>query len=266
MRTILDTIVEHKRMEVLKRKARKPLDQLKQMPLYAREPLNPLRLFSETDPNIIAEFKRKSPSKGVISQAIDPFSVVQSFKEAGARASSILTDRDFFGGSFKDLENVKSRIDNFPLLRKDFMIDSYQLHEAKAYGADMVLLIASILEKADVVAMVDVADSLGLTVLLEVHSEEELDKWVPGIKMVGVNNRDLKDFSVDIQRSIALFQKLPAETFRISESGLKEPEDVNMLFNIGYKGFLMGERFMTADDPGQELGEFLNRIKTDRHG
>ena len=266
MRTILDTIVEHKRMEVLKRKARKPLEQLKQKPLYTREPLNPLLLFSETGPNIIAEFKRKSPSKGVISQAIDPFPVVQSYKEAGAKASSILTDRDFFGGSFKDLENVKSRMDNFPLLRKDFMIDSYQLHEAKAYGADMVLLIASILEKADVVAMVDVADSLGLTVLLEVHSEEELDKWVPGIKMVGVNNRDLKDFSVDIQRSVALFPKLPAETFRISESGLKEPEDVSMLFNIGYKGFLMGERFMTAGDPGQELGEFVNRLKTNRHG
>jgi indole-3-glycerol phosphate synthase len=262
MRTILDTIVEHKRMEVLKRKARKPLDQLKQKPFYKREPLNPLLLFSETEPNIIAEYKRRSPSRGVISQSIDPFPVVQSYMKAGAKASSILTDRDFFGGSFRDLENVKSRLENFPLLRKDFMIDPYQLHEAKAYGADMILLIASILEKSAVTEMVSIADSLGLSVLLEVHSEEEIEKWVPGIKMVGVNNRDLKDFSVDIQRSVALFSKLPAETFRISESGLKEPEDVRMLFNIGFRGFLMGERFMAVGDPGGALSEFMNGLKT----
>ena len=262
MKTILDTIVEHKRMEVLKRKARKPLGQLKLKPFYNREPLNPMLLFNESEPNIIAEFKRRSPSKGIISQAIDPFPVVQSFKEAGAKASSILTDRDFFGGSFRDLENVKSKMETFPLLRKDFMIDPYQLHEAKAYGADMVLLIASILEKSEITEMVNIADGLGLSVLLEVHSEEEIEKWVPGIKMVGVNNRDLKDFSVDIQRSVALFPKLPAETFRISESGLKDPEDVIMLFNTGFRGFLMGERFMTAADPGKELGEFVNRLKT----
>jgi indole-3-glycerol phosphate synthase len=262
MRTILDTIIEHKRMEVLKRKARKPLGQLKLKPFYNREPLNPLLLFNENEPNIIAEYKRRSPSKGIISQSIDPFPVVQSYMKAGAMASSILTDRDFFGGSFRDLENVKSRLENFPLLRKDFMIDPYQLHEARAYGADMILLIASILEKSEIAEMVNIADGLGLSVLLEVHSEEELEKWVPGIKMVGVNNRDLKDFSVDVQRSVTLFPKLPAETFRISESGLKEPEDVRMLFNIGFRGFLMGERFMAAGDPGRALGEFMNGLKT----
>ncbi len=261
MRTILDTIVEHKRMEVLKRKARKPLDQLKRKPFYKREPLNPLLLFSETEPNIIAEFKRKSPSKGIISQVMDPLLVVQSYKEAGAKASSILTDRDFFGGSFRDLENVKNSMETFPLLRKDFMIDPYQLHEAKAYGADMVLLIASILPKRDIAEMVNIADSLGLSVLLEVHAEEEIEKWIPGIKNVGVNNRNLKDFSLDIQRSVNLFSKLPVETFKISESGLKEPNDVMMLFDNGFRGFLMGERFMASGDPGRELDKFVKRLK-----
>jgi indole-3-glycerol phosphate synthase len=142
------------------------------------------------------------------------------------------------------------------------MIDPYQLHEAKAYGADMVLLIASILEKSEIAEMTNIADTLGLSVLLEVHTEEEIEKWVPGIKMVGVNNRDLKDFSVDIQRSVTLFPKLPIETFRISESGLKEPDDVNMLFNSGFRGFLMGERFMTTGDPGRALGEFMKGLKT----
>ncbi len=262
MKTILDTIVEHKYMEVLKRKTRKPLDQLKLKPFYSRTPVDPLVNFRLDSPNIIAEFKRRSPSKGSLSEIISPAPVVKAYRDGGAAASSILTDRDFFGGSFKDLENVRNIVEGFPLLRKDFMIDPYQVHEAKAYGADIILLIASILDKYTVREMTETALSLGLSVLLEVHSEEELDKWIPGIALVGVNNRDLNNFSVNIERSMELFPKMPAETFRISESGLQDPEDVKLLFNAGFRGFLMGERFMKTDDPGRSLAGFIKALNT----
>jgi indole-3-glycerol phosphate synthase len=260
--TILDTIVEHKRMEVMKRKVRRPLEQLKSKPLYNREPLNPMTHFIDSAPNIIAEFKRRSPSRGILSQTLDPVPCVQAYMEAGAKAASVLTDRDFFGGSFSDLENVKSRVDAIPLLRKDFMIDPYQVHEAKAYGADIILLIASILEKELVREMAALAVSLGLSVLLEVHTEEEIEKWVPEIKMVGVNNRDLKDFSVNLNRSVDLFPKLPQESFKISESGLQTPVDVKMLYQTGFRGFLMGERFMVTEAPGSALSEFIGQLKS----
>ncbi|MEX0988395.1 MAG: indole-3-glycerol phosphate synthase TrpC [Bacteroidales bacterium] len=260
MKTILETIMEHKRMEVLKRRSRKPLDQLKKKTLYHREPLNPLDFFKDNEPNIIAEFKRKSPSGGNMAGSINPVPVVESYKAGGAMASSILTDRDFFGGSFRDLENVKSKIEDFPLLRKDFMFDTYQVHEAKAYGADIILLIASVLDKRQVVEMTDIAGSLGLSVLFEVHGEEELEKWVPAIKMVGVNNRNLNNLKVDIGHSVELYPKLPKEAFKISESGIKDPEDVKILYSAGYRGFLMGERFMKSDDPGGSLKKFISQI------
>jgi len=261
MMTILDTIIEHKRMEVLKRKGRKPLQLLAEKSNYKRTPLDPLHSFIQGEPGIIAEFKRKSPSKGVISDEINPAKVVMAYQREGAVASSILTDRDFFGGSFKDLENVRSKLDDFPLLRKDFMIDPYQIHEAKAYGADIILLIASVLDKTTVKELTKVSTSLGLTVLLEVHLEEEIDKWNTGIGMIGVNNRDLKTFSVNIERSANLFNKLPSEAIKISESGLQMPADVKMLFNIGYHGFLMGERFMKTSAPGKALAEFKDELK-----
>jgi len=261
MKTILDTIVEHKRMEVLKRKARKSPDELRKKPFYSRTPLDPLSTFDSEGVNIIAEFKRKSPSKGLISRAIDPLPVVTSYREAGAAASSILTDRDFFGGSFRDLENVRSGIGEFPLLRKDFLIDPYQVLESKAYGADIILLIAAILDKKKIREMTDIARGLGLTVLLEVHSEEEIEKWNPGISLVGVNNRDLKSFHVSVDRSRELFPKLPAETIRISESGLNDASVIKSLFDLGFRGFLMGEHFMKNQDPGLSLATFFENLK-----
>lgn len=261
MKTILDTIVEHKRMEVLKRKGRKPLEELKKKPFYSRTPVDPMKSFRTDGINIIAEFKRKSPSKGVISMAIDPLPVVDSYKNAGATASSILTDRDFFGGSFRDLESVRKEIGDFPLLRKDFLIDPYQVYESKAYGADIILLIAAILDKKAIVEMTDIALGLGLSVLLEVHSEKEIEKWNPGIALVGVNNRDLKNFHVSVDRSRELFPKLPAETMRISESGLNDASVVKSLFETGFRGFLMGEHFMKTQDPGLSLAEFFMDLK-----
>lgn len=261
MISILDTIIEHKKMEVLKRNSRKPLSLLKEKPYYHRATAAPSGFFIPGEAGIIAEFKRKSPSKGMISDVIDPVGVVKAYKEGGAIASSVLTDRDFFGGSFRDLENVRASVGDFPLLRKDFIIDSYQVHEAKAYGADIILLIAAVLDKKKIGELAAEAAALGLSVLLEVHTEEEIDKWVPGIEMVGVNNRDLKDFSVDIQRSVELFPKLPKEAFLVSESGINAPSDVKMLFNAGFRGFLIGERFMREADPGASLTQFLEELK-----
>lgn len=259
-KTILDTIQEHKQMEVLKRKERKPLEQLKVKPLYSRTPLDPAVFFDHARPCIIAEYKRKSPSKGVLSDSVNPVPVVRAYKAGGASAASILTDRDFFGGSFRDLENVKASVQDLPLLRKDFVIDPYQVHEAKAYGADIILLIAAILDKEQVRELTNVAVSLGLHVLLEVHDEKELEHWVPDIGMVGVNNRDLRDFSVDLQRSVDLAPKMPREVLKISESGLHEPKDLLNLFKVGYTGFLMGERFMKTPDPGAALKNFMEHL------
>ena len=140
------------------------------------------------------------------------------------------------------------------------MIDPYQVHEAKAYGADIILLIAAILEPGQVKEMAELAVSIGLTVLLEVHNEMELDHWVPCIRMVGVNNRDLKNFSVDLERSVELLPKLPSEALKISESGLHEPKDVLNLYKEGYHGFLMGEHFMKSEDPGSALSEFIHHL------
>lgn len=261
MVSVLDTIIEHKKMEVLKRKSRKPLQQLKEKPFYSRTSAAPSGFFLPGEPGIIAEFKRKSPSRGTISDVIDPAGVVRAYKEGGARVSSVLTDRDFFGGSFRDLESVRAAVGDFPLLRKDFIIDSYQVHEAKAYGADIILLIAAVLDKKKIGELAAEASSLGLSVLLEVHSEEEIEKWVPGIEMVGVNNRDLRDFTVDIQRSVELFPKLPKEALLISESGIYAPSDVKMLYNVGFHGFLIGERFMRDPDPGTSLEGFIKELK-----
>lgn len=263
MKTILDTITEHKRMEVLKRKGRKPLDELKKKPLYDRVILDPAVFFDLSRPCVIAEYKRKSPSKGVLSNSISPVPVVSAYREGGASAASILTDRDFFGGSFRDLENVKTAVSDLPLLRKDFMIDPYQVHEAKAYGADIILLIAKILNREQVVEMTKLAVSLGLHILLEVHDEKELDLWVPDIGMVGVNNRDLRTFDVDLQRSADLVSKLPAEAIKVSESGLHEPKDVLNLYKEGYNGFLLGERFMKTEDPGGALKDFMQHLNNE---
>jgi indole-3-glycerol phosphate synthase len=259
--TILDTIVEHKRMEVMKRKGRRSMDQLMEKPLYKREALKPKDYFNEGSPNIIAEFKRKSPSRGIISSIVSPVPVVESYKAAGAAAVSILTDRDFFGGDYRDLEDSKKRVSEIPLLRKDFMIDPFQVHEAMAYGADIILLIASILSKDEVNDLAGLATSLGLSVLLEVHDEEEIEKWNPHIAMVGVNNRDLKTFQTDVNKSFKLLPKLPAEAIKISESGLKNPTELIQLFEAGFQGFLMGERFMEKEDPGRALAEFMAQLK-----
>lgn len=256
---ILDTIVEHKRIEVLKRKQKRPLPNLESFPFYGRT-TNPISLPEAGKPGLIAEFKRQSPSKGPLNLDATPADVARGYQAAGVSVMSVLTDRKFFGGTFQDLSAVREACPELPLLRKDFMIDPYQLHEASAYGADMILLIAAILEKNQLADLAAEAKALGLHVLLEVHDAHELEKYDASIGFVGVNNRDLKTFRVDTDRSLDLIQEMPEGVVAVSESGLSKPEEVKKLSAAGFKLFLMGERFMRQANPGEACKEFMEKL------
>jgi indole-3-glycerol phosphate synthase len=257
---ILDTIVEQKRVEVLKRKQKRPLSNLVTFPFYRRK-TNVISIPEpEGKPGIIAEFKRKSPSKGPIHKGAEPLEVAGAYAKAGVAAMSILTDRNFFGGSLKDLVRVRESYPQLVLLRKDFIIDSYQLHEASAYGADMVLLIAAILDRLKLEELALEAASLGLNILFEVHDRDELEKYHPEMKFVGVNNRDLKTFKVDTGRSLELISEMPPGVVPVSESGISHPDEIRKLSAAGYRLFLIGEAFMKEEDPGQACSNLLARL------
>jgi indole-3-glycerol phosphate synthase len=257
---ILDEIVEQKRSEVLKRKKERPLSNLQTFSCYGRASNAISLLELHAKPAIIAEFKRKSPSRGPLNMKAEPLEVAAAYQAAGVAAMSILTDRMFFGGSLQDLEQVRESCPGMVLLRKDFIIDPYQLHEASAYGADIILLIAAILDPFEVEELALEAASLGLNVLFEVHDEAELKKYHPEIKFVGVNNRDLKTFKVDTQRSLDLIGEMPDGVVPVSESGLGDISEIRKLHNAGYRLFLMGESFMKDEDPGAACRRFMERI------
>ena len=257
---ILDTIVERKRVEVRERKQSHPLSRLGSYKHYWRK-TNAVSLPEPgKKPGIIAEFKRRSPSKGQINEAADPVEVAAAYESAGVAAMSILTDQDFFGGSLTDLLGVREANPDLVLLRKDFIIDPYQLHEASAYGADMVLLIASILDQREVEELALEAAALGLQVLFEVHDRQELEKYHKSIRFVGVNNRDLKSFQVDTGRSLELLPSMPSGVVPVSESGLSDPEEVRKLRSAGFCLFLMGENFMKEGDPGLACKSFIGKL------
>jgi indole-3-glycerol phosphate synthase len=260
---MLDAIVEHKRIEILKRKRKRPLSGLGALAFY-RRPTNRIDPGKKGVPGIIAEFKRRSPSRGPINPDADPVKVAGGYRSAGAAAVSILTDRNFFGGSFRDLSAVRSAFPDLPLLRKDFMIDPYQIHEASAYGADMVLLVAAVLEKQEVADLAGEARSLGLQVLLEVHDAVELEKYHPAIEFVGVNNRDLKTFRVDTGRSLELIGRIPEGVVGVSESGISDIDEIERLYRAGFKMFLVGEHFMKQQDPGEACRSLIGQL--DRYG
>ena len=252
--------MEHKRVEVLERKQKRPLSSLNSSSFYRRR-TNVISLSQETGkPAIIAEFKRRSPSRGAIHMEADPVAVAGAYEAAGVSAMSILTDRNFFGGSLRDLKQVRESFPGLVLLRKDFIIDPYQLHEASAYGADMVLLIAAILEGHEVEELALEAASLGLSVLFEVHDAGDLEKHHPSIKYVGVNNRDLKTFKVDTVRSLELIGRMPGGVVPVSESGLSTPEEIGRLSEAGYQLFLMGEAFMREKDPGAACSLLMKKL------
>ncbi len=259
--TILDKIVAHKAEEVARAKAAVPLALLADMPHFNR-PCASLKdhILSPEKSGIIAEFKRASPSKGVINDQVSVEEVVKGYTAAGASAISVLTDSDFFQGSLADLAAARTAT-TLPILRKDFVIDAYQIAEAKAWGADIILLIAASLTPAQIEELSAYAKTLGLNVLLEIHTLEELtpNTW-PSIDAIGVNNRNLHTFEVDLEHSIRLAEEIPNSYLKVSESGLDHPDTVIRMADAGFQGFLMGEHFMKQAEPGRGMQEFVNQI------
>lgn len=257
---ILDKIIREKQKEVAFRKAQLPINQLEETPFFARECLSLSKQLLESPSGIIAEFKRKSPSESEINRSVEIEDVARGYETAGASGMSVLTDNLFFGGDLADLVAARKST-SLPLLRKDFMIDEYQLYEAKAHGADVILLIAAALSAEKIVYLANLARQLGMEVLLEVHNATELENmFSAGIQMLGVNNRDLKTFKVDIQTSIELAALAPDGVTLVSESGLKTPEDVNTIRKAGYNGFLIGTHFMRHPNPGQAATKFIKQL------
>lgn len=205
---------------------------------------------------IIAEFKRCSPSKGMIAPMADPARIAAGYEQSGASAISVLTNTQFFGGSLSDLMLARANT-NLPILRKEFIIDPYQIAEAKIAGADAILLIASILTRDEVRHLSQYAHECGLEVLLELHSRDEADYPMQNVDMVGVNNRNLRDFSVDIDNTLNMVKELPTNIVRVAESGITSVDDIERLRIAGYQAFLIGERFMSQPDPAQSLNNFL---------
>lgn len=257
---ILDTIIEHKHLEVLQDRINSPIQELENSPLFKRPTISLKKsLLSENGTGIIAEFKRQSPSKGVINGNADVVTVTSAYASNGAAALSVLTDKKFFGGANEDLK--KARINNIPILRKDFIVDEYQIVEARAIGADVILLIAACLTPADVRRLAKFAKQLQLEVLLEIHNEAELAHICDECDVVGVNNRDLKTFTVDINRSIELSEKIPADKVKISESGITDTDTILRLRDAGFRGFLIGENFMKQADPAIAFASFAKHLK-----
>jgi indole-3-glycerol phosphate synthase len=260
---ILDKIVAQKKLEVIEKKALYPIPLLEKSTFFSSKTVSLSHYIKREDKSgIIAEFKRRSPSKPAINLYSSVEEVSIAYMQAGASALSILTDTTFFGGRSEDL--TAARKFNFcPILRKDFIIDEYQVIEARSIGADAILLIAEILTKESVKRLSDLAHSLGLEVLLEIHSEKQLNKYVEGIQLIGVNNRDLDTFKTDIQFSKQLIHRLPSETTKVSESGIHDASVVKELKALGYDGFLIGERFMSNDNPGEACMQLIQQIATD---
>jgi len=258
---ILDKIIDHKKKEVAERRIIYPVKQLEQSVLFSRPTVSLKKSLLQKDKSgIITEFKRQSPSKGAINMGADVERTTKGYIEAGASGLSILTDKDFFGGSNTDLIKARS-VNDCPILRKDFVVDEYQIVEAKSIGADVILLIAAALDPKRIKILASVAQALNLEVLLEIHSLEELEANLPSmIDMIGVNNRDLKTFEVSLDVSRKLSEHIPKEVVKISESGITFPESVIELRKFGYQGFLMGENFMKHAHPEVAAKEFIDSL------
>jgi indole-3-glycerol phosphate synthase len=257
---ILDKIVAQKQIEVAARKLQTPVGVLEQMKYFSAETLSLYSfLLDPTKTGIIAEFKRRSPSKGVINDQATVEDVTMAYAKYGASGISVLTDTEFFGGSLNDL--LAATINEVPLLRKDFMIDEYQLIEAKAHGAEVILLIAACLSPEKVKSMAATAKSLGLEVLLEIHNELELEHICDSIDLVGVNNRNLKNFDVSIDTSLALIKQIPTNKLAIAESGISNVDTIVTLRQAGFKGFLIGENFMKQASPSIAFADFVHQLK-----
>ncbi|PWB26982.1 indole-3-glycerol phosphate synthase TrpC [Flavobacterium sp. HTF] len=257
---ILDKIIFDKQREVLLKKSIIPVSQLESSVFFERKTISLSHKLKESNSGVIAEHKRRSPSKSIINNNFTVEEVVKGYENAGACGISVLTDGKYFGGSLDDLLLARASV-NIPLLRKEFIVDEYQILEAKAHGADLILLIAAVLTRDEIKSLSEFAQKLGLEVLLEVHNQEELEKSImPTLDMIGVNNRNLKTFKVSLDFSKELASQIPDDFVKVSESGISSIEAIQELKPYGYKGFLIGENFMKTDNAGQAAIDFISQL------
>ncbi|TFG75385.1 MAG: indole-3-glycerol phosphate synthase TrpC [Flavobacteriales bacterium] len=257
---ILEKIVVDKHKEVLLKKSIVPIVQLENAMLFKRPTFSLAEGLRNRGAGIIAEHKRRSPSKSIINQDLSVQEVALGYQRAGACGMSVLTDGKYFGGSLDDLLLARAAT-GITLLRKEFIIDEYQIIEARAYGADVILLIADILSKAQIKSFSELAKSLQMEVLLEVHNQAELDRSImPSLDLLGVNNRNLKTFEVSLETSKSLANAIPDEFVKVSESGIGNVGSIKELMQFGYQGFLIGEQFMVSDKPGERAREFIDLL------
>ena len=261
MKTILDEIVAQKRVEILEKQKTQSIESFRDSQNF----LLPIKsakasILDDTKTGIIAEFKRKSPSKGFINKDANVKEVVSGYEKYGASVVSVLTDEQFFGGSFDDLQQAKEVL-NIPVLRKDFIVDEFQVYETKAIGADLMLLIAECLTKDEVYHLAKTAKEIGLEVLLELHSEDQLEKVNEFIDLIGINNRNLKNFEVDIEKSKQILKQLPPDLIKVAESGISDPITVKELRQAGFQAFLIGENFMKTKNPSLAFEQSVKESK-----
>ncbi|MBK8880899.1 MAG: indole-3-glycerol phosphate synthase TrpC [Bacteroidales bacterium] len=259
---ILDKIAAVKREEVKRRKVTAPVSILEKSAFFNARVPSFYEALSRPEPSVIGEFKRKSPSRGDINPAAEAAMVAKGYQDAGIAAISVLTDTEFFGGYSSDLQDVAGLV-KIPVLRKDFIVDEYQVIEARSIGAGAILLIASILSKIEVERLSALAIDLGMDVLFEIHDLTDLDQLSKNISIIGVNNRNLKTFEVSIDNSMDLLNYLPKDCLKVAESGFTTAEDVKQLYKKGYDAFLIGENFMKSDDPGKAASHFISDLKSD---
>lgn len=257
---ILDKIIADKRKEVELKKALIPALQLENSALFQRKTISLKEKLKNSSTGIIAEFKRRSPSKSQINQTANVGQVAKAYQKAGVCGMSVLTDIKYFGGSLDDLLLARASCD-LSLLRKEFIVDEFQILEAKAFGADVILLIAAVLSRNEIEKLSKLAKSLGLEVLLEIHDLEELEKSImPSLDLIGVNNRNLKTFEVNLDNSKDMASHIPNEFVKVSESGISHPESIKELQIFGYQGFLIGENFMKTENAGSAASEFIQNL------
>jgi indole-3-glycerol phosphate synthase len=259
--TILEKIIERKYREVAESKSRTSVSDLEKSDFFHQKPRSLKNsIINDSASGIIAEFKRRSPSAGIINEKAVPGNVASGYENAGASAVSVLTDHDFFGGSRNDLAEIRGIV-NFPVLRKDFIVDEYQLLESKAMGADAALLIADVLPAKKLKQLHDFAKSLGLEALVEIHDEKYLDRIPGDAEIIGINSRNLSTFDVDIAHLSYLISLLPGSTVRVAESGISSAKDYLSLKKAGFNAFLIGGFFMKTEDPGEACKSFIQSIR-----
>ncbi len=257
---LLDKIIIHKKKEVAQQKKLIPINELEKTFYFKSKVISLKRnLMDVHKTGIIAEFKRRSPSKGMINDSVSVKDVTMGYTLYGASGLSVLTDQNYFGGTNEDIEIARRSNDN-AILRKDFIVDEYQIIEAKSLGADVILLIAASLTTTEILQFSRLAKQLGLEILFEVHDKNELEKVNSYIDIIGINNRDLKTFTVNVEQSFLLSELIPKQFLKISESGISKPETIINLKNAGFNGFLMGETFMKTKDPAKSFDDFVKRI------